>query len=203
MPEFSFNFNTRNYPKFIISKEFKEFEKFIVTQCTSTPKEFDWLKKVIYEWDDNVDYLGYWMAEFDFVNDFIVDIKAVIALNLFYVRTLEGLKQTFCHEYGHHWTLSYFAKNNNIKNLNEVRLPNEYYIKRGLDHGSYNPGYNSDDDSWFFNDKEVIAEDYRVLFSPCNDEHKMDNEKNKLEMPSVNVADFIWNLAKPSKCWNP
>jgi len=201
MPEFCFNSNTHLHPKFIKPKEFKEFEKFIVTQCTSTPKDLNWLKKVIYEWDDNVRHLGYWMANFDVVNDVIVEINAVIVLNLFYLRTLEGLKQTFSHEYGHHWTLSYFAKSNNIEKLNKVRLPKEYYIERGLDCGLYNPGYKSDDDSWFFTDKEVIAEDYRVLFSPYDDKHKMDNDNNKLEKPSMNIADFIWNLAKPSNCW--
>jgi hypothetical protein len=206
MTEFYFNFNTWRHRTFIKPKEFKEFEKFIVTQCTSTPKDLNWLKNVIYQWNGDVGYLGYWWASFVVDKGDLVGIKATIGLNLFYLRTLDELKQTFSHEYGHHWTLSYFAKSNNIESLeslNEVRLPREYYIERGLNCALYNPGYKSDDDSWFFTDKEVIAEDYRVLFSPYGDEHKMDNDINKLGKPSVNVADFIWNLAKPSKCWNP
>jgi hypothetical protein len=195
MPEFVYDDSAVD-KEFISSEEFEEFRKYIVTHCTSTPMDLSWLKKIVFEWNSNADYMGYWRADFDVSEgDIITDIEALIVLNLFYLRTLEELKRTFSHEYGHHWTLCYFAKSKNIKELNGTCFPPEYYSKRGLDDKLYFPDYSI---AWHFCDKEVIAEDFRILFSPYKDDHQMVANPNNLEKPSIQIADFIWKLAKPS-----
>lgn len=185
-------------PGILTSNELHAFKKYIVTQCTSTPTDINCLTKVVFEWNKTAYYDGYWRADYDVSPaGAIIKVRAIIVLNVFYLRNLEQLKRTFAHEYGHHWTLSYCAKNPNIDDLTEFRLPNEYYSKRGLNYQQYKPDYSI---AWHFSDKEVIAEDYRVLFTPYTSNHRMvgPNTPNQLLEPSSAVADFIWNLAKPS-----
>lgn len=180
------------------SQDLHEFRNFILTQCTITPTDLNWLTSVIFEWNEEAEYNGYWRIDLVVSsNGIITDIRAIIVLNTFYLRTLNRLQRTFSHEYGHHWTLAYFLKSRNIQNLDEVRLPDEYYEKRGLNYDQYS---SDDSNDWGFRDKEVIAEDYRVLFTPYKDGHRMVGKRtpNQLLKASPQVADVVWNIAKPS-----
>jgi hypothetical protein len=120
------------------------------------------------------------------------DVKAgaaVIVLNQFYLKTLASLKRTLSHEYGHHWTLSYLAVNQGIT---KQPLPYEYYRLRQMNETQYAPDYSM---GWNKCDREVIAEDYRVLFAPPphNSNHRM-----VINLPSPNnqVKDYIVNLQR-------
>jgi hypothetical protein len=188
--------------------ELQTLKDFIVEECslrsptpsaygTTTPTDVNWLNIVIFEWNDIDNYTGYWRA--DFVvddNGNIVDVDATIVLNVAYLRNLRSLKRVFSHEYGHHWTLSYYAVSQNV-NIWDERLPAEYYNRRGINENQYKPDYTN---GWHFCDKEVIAEDYRVLFTPFKTNHRMvkTDTPTQLDPPSKEVADFIWCLAKPS-----
>ena len=115
------------------SDKLQAFKEYIVTQCTSTPTDLNWLIKVIFEWNETVRYNGYWRVDYDISTDgAISNVRAAIVLNVFFLRNLKQLKRSFAHEYGHHWTLSYYVVSQNIHDLNRARLPDEYYSKRGL-----------------------------------------------------------------------
>jgi hypothetical protein len=112
---------------------------------------------------------------------------AVIVLNQFYLKTLASLKRTLAHEYGHHWTLSYLAVN---KGITKQQLPCEYYKLREMNETHYASDYSM---GWNRCDREVIAEDYRVLFAPPphNSGHRM---IISLPLPDNQVEDYIVNL---------
>ena len=87
--------------------------------------ELEWLTIKIRR-DAYTNYDGYWKAEFKYNNqNEIKEVRAVIVLNTFYLKTLEQLKKTLAHEYGHHWTLSWLAITQNF-NYKKQPLPQDY-----------------------------------------------------------------------------
>jgi len=137
----------------------------------SSPIELAWLD-VIEIRDLGLNTNGDWYGQYDGQT-----FKAIIRLNSLVLGTIEQLKLTLAHEYGHHWTLSYLAVHHNLRIYKE-RLPRTYYKIRGLseDHCVYTPGQSKASyEDWMRCDKEIIAEDYRVLFSPHphNQDHRM------------------------------
>jgi len=139
----------------------------------SSPIELAWLD-VIEIRDLRSNDNGYWVGNYDRDRQ---TFTATIYLNSLVLGTIEQLKRTLAHEYGHHWTLSYLAVHHNLRIYKE-RLPRTYYKIRGLseDHCVYTPGQSKASyEDWMRCDKEIIAEDYRVLFSPHphNQDHRM------------------------------
>ena len=138
----------------------------------SSPIELAWLD-VIEIRDLRSNDNGYWVGNYDRDRQ---TFTATIYLNSLVLGTIEQLKRTLANEYGHHWTLSYLAVVHSLQVYNE-RLPRTYYKIRGLseDHCVYTPGQIKAYEDWMRCDKEIIAEDYRVLFSPHphNQDHQM------------------------------
>ncbi len=138
----------------------------------SSPIELAWLD-VIEIRDLGLDTNGDWYGRSD---DDRQTFKARIRLNYRVLGTIEQLQRILAHEYGHHWTLSYLAVHHNLR-IYEERLPRTYYKIRGLseEHCIYSPQQIRTFEDWMRCDKEIIAEDYRVLFSPHphNQDHQM------------------------------
>ena len=138
----------------------------------SSPIELAWLD-VIEIRDLGLDTNGDWYGR---DGDDAQTFKAIIRLNSLVLGTIEQLKLTLAHEYGHHWTLSYLAVHHNLRIYKE-RLPRTYYKIRRLseEHCVYTPEQSKAYEDWMRCDKEIIAEDYRVLFSPHphNQDHQM------------------------------
>ena len=139
----------------------------------SSPIELAWLD-VIEIRDLRSNDNGYWVGNYDRDRQ---TFTATIYLNSLVLGTIEQLKRTLAHEYGHHWTLSYLAVVHSLQVYNE-RLPRTYYKIRGLseEHCVYTPEQSKASyEDWMRCDKEIIAEDYRVLFSPHphNQDHRM------------------------------
>lgn len=136
----------------------------------SSPIELAWLD-VIEIRDLGLNTNGDWYGRYDGQT-----FKAIIRLNSLALGTIEQLQRTLAHEYGHHWTLSYLAVHHNLRIYKE-RLPRTYYKIRGLseEHCIYSPQQIRTFEDWMRCDKEIIAEDYRVLFSPHphNQDHQM------------------------------
>jgi hypothetical protein len=106
---------------------------------------------------------------------------------------MDSFKRTLAHEYGHHWTMFYMLRNNHISHIVD-RLPDEYYRLRGLNQEKYYPATTP----WFTCDREVIAEDYRVLFAPLpyNQDHLF--LQQQVASPNLEVNSYIRNLIYPS-----
>lgn len=138
----------------------------------SSPIELAWLD-VIEIRDLGLNTNGDWYGQYD---DDAQTFKAIIRLNYLVLGTIEQLQRILAHEYGHHWTLSYLAVHHNLRIYKE-RLPRTYYKIRGLseEHCIYSPQQIRTFEDWMRCDKEIIAEDYRVLFSPHphNQDHQM------------------------------
>ena len=139
----------------------------------SSPIELAWLD-VIEIRDLRSNDNGYWVGNYDRDRQ---TFTATIYLNSLVLGTIEQLKRTLAHEYGHHWTLSYLAVVHSLQVYDE-RLPRTYYKIRRLseEHCVYTPEQSKASyEDWMRCDKEIIAEDYRVLFSPHphNQDHQM------------------------------
>jgi hypothetical protein len=173
----------------------EDLRNFVEREILSTETDRNRLEKIIIrELGDYSDTYGYWEPAFVYQQDnpdIIVDIKAIIVLNASKLTTVESLKETLAHEYGHHWTLSYLAVNQQL-NIFEERLPNTYYKYRKLrkNYCVYHVKKCNQPSLWHRCDKEIIAEDYRVLFTPYNQNHETitrTKEEIALEQHNMNV----------------
>jgi len=182
--------------------ELKEIVNFIVNDLLSNNLDIDWLGVIRIREDARSGYEGYWKFKLHLDAENKIDgIVAVIVLNYYYVKFLEpqqrldALKTVLAHEYGHHWTLSYLTVYQSLDVWNE-RMPSEYYQIRGLNNQDYAHNYSQ---GWNKCDKEIIAEDYRSLFSPApyNENHQMGTScGGTLEPPNQEVKTYINNLNK-------
>jgi hypothetical protein len=155
----------------------EELGNHVVLACYSTPVERRWLKHITVRNDGANDIAGYWSVSVttDNATRIVRDISAFIVLNRYYLKDLDDLKDTLSHEYGHHVTLSYLMAARNIENA----------------YASIDPSYKN---GWNNCDKEILAEDYRVLFTSSKSPHRM---ASKHQPPSEMVRDWIWHLFHP------
>lgn len=135
-------------------------------------------------------------------------LAGMITLNYTLLKTVSALKETLAHEYGHHWTITHCIRNHwpsvsdNIIETARHKLPPAYYAIRGLDNRRYYPDYSR---GWIFCDREIIAEDYRVLFSPppYNQHHAVIEQMIEMdvddiiESPQESIRTYIKNLKLP------
>ena len=166
--------------------EFYELKNFIVDECLCTHMETPWLEYVKIRADGNTGYNGYWTAQWEEVGLDKRNLKAVIILNATYLKTLDQMKKTLAHEFGHHWTYGYMLET--LEFPANSRMPLDYYRMRGIDLNNFAPDYSKD---WYHSDKEVIAEDYKYFFSPFSGEHRM---KNLVGNPSEEVKAKILDM---------
>lgn len=166
--------------------EFNELKNFVVDKCLCTYMETPWLKYVKIRMDGDTGYMGYWTSQWEEIGLDKRNLKAVIILNATYLKTLDQMKKTLAHEFGHHWTIGYILET--LEMPWESRLPLDYYRMRGLDLDNFAPNYSID---WEHCDKEILAEDYKYFFSPFTGEHRM---KNLVGNPSKEVKSKILDL---------
>ncbi len=171
--------------------DFDRLEAFITDTCLCGTTELARLKHVKIRDDGASGYSGYWSAQYTKDGADIKDVVAVIILNSHYLLTVEQMEKTLAHEFGHHWTLSYYMARYEMDGWFNEAAPRLYYRIRGLDPSSFAKDYSN---GWEKCDKEVLAEDYKHLFSPYSGSHRM---KNLVGNPITEVADYIKALGKP------
>lgn len=168
------------------SDEFYRLKNFVIDECLCTPMDTSWLKSVKVRKDGLTGYSGYWSVRYEQVGLDIRNIEAVIVLNASYLLTLNQMKKTLAHEFGHHWTLGHMLES--LEKPLSDRAPMEYYRMRGLNLQNFAPDYSQ---GWHRCDKEVLAEDYKYFFSPFKNQHRM---KNLVGDPSDEVNARIWDF---------
>jgi hypothetical protein len=166
--------------------EYIQLKNFIVNECLCTHVETPWLTVKIRK-DGNSGYYGYWTTSYEVVGLDLKNLKATIVLNATYLLTLEQLKETLAHEFGHHWTIGYMIENMEIPGWFDHRAPMDYYRMRGLNLTDFAKDYSLE---WDHCDKEILAEDYKYFYSPFK-EHRM---KKLVGNPSEEVKARIWEL---------
>lgn len=171
--------------------EFKRLESFIIDHCLCGTTEISRLKNVKIRDDGASGYSGYWSAQYTMEGADIKNVIAVIVLNSYYLKTVEQLERTLAHEFGHHWTLSYYMARYEMKGWFNEPAPRLYYRIRGLDPTTFTKDYSN---GWHYCDKEVLAEDYKHLFSPYSGGHRM---KNLVGNPITEVENYIKALGAP------
>lgn len=174
----------------LTSDERKELAKYLLEKCRTTTRDIDWLRRITVRSDERSGYLGYWTARVVREHGHVRDFDARIFLNSWYLKTLEGMKRTLAHEYGHHWTLGHLVMLDCFEgeaDLDSCRLPWGYYRMRRLSTNDVLASRGQ----WERCDKEIIAEDYRLLFTPNNDPHAMEG---RFGNPSTEVGDYIRTL---------
>lgn len=170
--------------------DYKRLKSFIIDNCLCTSEDVVKLKFVKIRDDGPTDYSGYWTGTYKRVGADVRDVKGVIILNSFYLKTVEQMERTLAHEFGHHWTLTYFMDRTEMIGWFDEPAPWLYYRIRGLDPDKYAKDYSK---GWSYCDKEVLAEDYKHRFTPYKG-HRMSND---IGNPSTEVVDYIKALGKP------
>ena len=171
--------------------EKKELGLYIVEKCRSNLQDINWLKHIIITDDGFTDYFGYWTISIpESIPNSYYDFETAIILNSRYLRTLESMKRVLAHEYGHNWTLGYLYYLERISDHFKDKAPRLYYRIRRLDRTLFNPNYEQE---WSTCDKEVLAEDYRVLFTDSQYPHKM---REIIGYPSTEVASYLKKMGK-------
>jgi hypothetical protein len=182
-----------------------ELGNHVFVDCYSTPVERNWLKAIVVREDGAVSYAGYWSAQVTVDDNSIVrDIEAIIVLNRSYLQDMTELKETLSHEYGHHVTLSYMLMSYNVADnmgdLLKTRAPVDYYRARNIEE-TYDQTAPFYEKGWNNCDKEILAEDYRVLFTNSDRPHRMANAENGNTVargkPPEITRDWIWRLFRP------
>lgn len=170
----------------------EELENYVVGELLSDREDRNWLSIIKICQEGLTRCYGSWVAYLHFASDSqeIDGITAEIVLNASYLKTLDQLKRTLAHEYGHHWTLSYLAVNQNL-DIRTERMPERYYTLRGLNHRHYTHDCSL---TWERCDKEVVAEDYRFFFAPPHNTGYRMVECGHLREPTRRVRRYITNL---------
>lgn len=171
--------------------DFKRLKDFVINSCLCTSDEVAKLQHVMVRDDGNSGYSGYWSGKYTRVGADVRDVTAVIVLNSYYLKTVEQMERTLAHEFGHHWTLGYFMDRQEMIGWFDERAPWLYYKIRGLDPDKFAKDYSK---GWSYCDKEVLAEDYKHLFSPYRGTHRMSDAVGN---PITEVNDYIKSLGKP------
>jgi len=172
--------------------EFKKLKSFIIENCLCGSCDLKRLRHVALRNDGASGYTAYWTARYVFDGTDAKDIQAVIILNTFYLKTVTQLEKALAHEFGHHWTLGYLMDRREMVCSFDEPAPRHYYRIRGLDPKIFTKDYSK---GWAYCDKEVLAEDYKCMFSPYRDNHRMAHLVNH---PTAEVGEFIRVLGKPS-----
>lgn len=171
----------------LTADEFDRLERFITDRCLCTGVETEWLRRVIVRDDGPSGYSGYWAIRFLERSELDYRfLQAVIVLNSYYLKTLGQLMRTLAHEFGHHWTLGYMISRLEMPFTSRAEI--EYYRMRGLKPPDFAPDYSK---GWYHCDKEVLAEDYKYLFSPLPKAHRM---KYLVGNPSSEVQGYLWDI---------
>lgn len=112
-------------------------------------------------------------------------------LNCFYLRSIKSLERILAHEYGHHWTIGHLLNSERFFEDNpEYQVPWLYYRIRQLHPGNFLGDYKK---GWNSCDKEILAEDYKHLFTPYKEEHSFSTDQS---VPSSEISHYISKLCR-------
>ncbi len=176
----------------ILSKtEQEKLGRYVVECCKSNVRDVRWVKHIKIRDDGLTDYFGYWTVSLTTrPGGQSHKIETVIILNSRYLRTLAACKRVLAHEYGHNFTLGYLYYLERIQDHFKDTAPRLYYRIRRLGHNTVKPDY---DKGWEHCDKEIMAEDYRTLFTKNKAPHRM---KELFGNPSTEVDSYFKVLEK-------
>jgi hypothetical protein len=172
-------------------EDFKRLKNFIIDQCLCSSEEIDKLQHVKVRNDGASGYYGYWSGKYTRSGADVKFEAGVIILNSYYLKTVEQLEKTLAHEFGHHWTLGYLMERQDMIGWFEEHAPWLYYKVRGLDPAKFAKDYSK---GWEYCDKEVLAEDFKHLFSPYHGTHRMNPLVGN---PTTEDRDYIRTLGRP------
>jgi len=172
--------------------EKRGLSQFIVEKCRTRIQDVEWLKHVLIREDGYTDYLGYWTYRYIPIDNRRTHFKTVIVLNATYLDNVDEMKAVIAHEYGHNWTCGYLLIQGRIRDKYGERAPMLYYRIRRIDPKTFSGCYSK---GWSKCDKEVLAEDYRCLFTPVKDNHRM---QKSIGNPSSEVEDYLRRFGHPS-----
>ena len=180
-----------DYAGVLSSQEKQRLGRFIIEKCHCRIQDTEWVKNIKLRDDGITGYLGYWTSRYRQDSNRKIEFTTAIVLNTAYLTTLEQMEETLAHEYGHNWTLGYLFVQGRINPWNEHRVPWLYYNIRRLSASNYVPDYSQ---GWENCDKEVLAEDYRCLFSSYKNEHAMERT---IGYPSSEVKAYLSRFGSP------
>jgi hypothetical protein len=171
--------------------DFNRLKAFVIDKCLCTSEEVPKLESVTIRDDGNSGYSGYWAGKYNIIGADVTFFSGVIVINSYYLKTVEQMERTLAHEFGHHWTLSYYLGRYELRGWFAEHAPWLYYRIRGLDPNKYAMDYSK---GWGYCDKEVLAEDFKYKWSPYTGEHRM---KNDLGNPMAEAGEYIKVLGEP------
>jgi len=125
------------------------------------PRDIAALHNIVVIEDASASWTGATLLSYTLDNGIISNVGSTIFINAYIAKTDYDFKNVFSHEYGHHFTLFYILNDKQI--LYDKPLPIEYYQLRPLNSAVVKPDYSA---GWNYCDKEILAEDYKYLFSP-------------------------------------
>jgi len=128
------------------------------------PRDIATLHNVVIIEDAAPTWTGATLFSYTSDNGVISNVGSTIFINAYLAKTDYDFKNVFSHEYGHHFTMFYIMNDKQI--LYDKPLPAQYYQLRPLDSSKIKSDYSA---GWNYCDKEIIAEDYKYLFSPFKD----------------------------------
>lgn len=119
-------------PTLLNPSEIQALSEYIPSKCLCTPKVLNQLELILVRDFGDVGWNGLWVGTEEEEEDDGVNIKfsgGIIALNVNALGSgadrLEALKKVLCHEYGHHWTLTYAFSQ--IEYPLNIRFPLPWY----------------------------------------------------------------------------
>jgi hypothetical protein len=172
--------------------DYSRLKSFVIDNCLCTTDVLAKLKHVKVRDDGASGYSGYWTSKYTRIGADTRDLEAVIVINSYYLKTVEQMEKTLAHEFGHHLTLGYLMDRHEMIGWFDERAPWLYYRIRGMDPNKFAKDYTK---GWSFCDKEVLAEDYKYLFSPYRGSHRMISE---IGNPISEVSEYLKSLGKPA-----
>lgn len=172
-------------------EDFKRLKNFIIDRCLCTSEELAKLQHVKVRNDGASGYSGYWSGKYTRVEAEVKFEAGVIILNSYYLKTVEQMEKTLAHEFGHHWTLGYLMDRQEMIGWFDEPVERLYYKVRGLDPEKFAKDYSK---GWDYCDKEVLAEDFKYLFSPYRGMHRM---SELVGNPTTEDSDYIRSLGRP------
>ncbi len=175
----------------LAEREKEELGRYAIEYCKSNIRDIRWVKHIKIRDDGLTDYFGYWTISLTpKPRKQSYKIETVIILNSSYLRTLAAFKRVLAHEYGHNFTLGYLYYLERIQHHFRDKAPRLYHRIRRLYYDTVTPDYSK---GWKYCDKEIMAEDYRTLFTKDKTPHKM---KELFGNPSTEVASYFGVLSK-------
>jgi len=189
---------TVNPSTLLSPSEAQTISEYIPNRCMCVPKVLDQLLLIFIQDFGDLEWNGQWLPVTEEINGSEAFSGGIIILNTYGLGSadgrLESLTKILCHEYGHHWTLSYAY--DRVEDPLSLRFMLPWYNCRNASLRDIHYRIPCNDiDEWLHCDKEIIAEDFKNNFTPYKEErhHKMRNIEG-IGLPPPAVIDYISRL---------